>query len=146
MSEGHKKEEKGDEKRREKDEKEDEKRKGWDEKWRRDRVNSLLWALILIWGALVILAETTNYKDHFSWWEGWAVFFTGAGAILLLTAFYRLLVPAHRRAVAGNVILGLVFLGIGLGELISWNYIWVIVLIVIAIVILLRAFGPGRKA
>ena len=142
MSEGHKKEEKGEEKRREKDEKEDEKRKGWDEKWRRDRVNTVGWAAILIWGALVILGETTNFKDHFSWWEGWAVFFTGAGAILLLAAFYRLLVPAHRRAVAGNVILGLVFLGIGLGELISWNYIWVIVLIAIAIMILIRAFVP----
>jgi hypothetical protein len=146
MSEVHKKEEKGEEKRREKDEKEDEKRKGWDEKWRRDRVNAVGWAAILVWGALVIVGETTTFKDHFSWWEGWAVFFSGAGAIFLLTAFYRLLVPEHRRSVAGNVILGLVFLGIGLGELISWNYIWVIVLVVIALVILLRAFRPGRKS
>ena len=144
MSERHK-EEKGEEKRREKDEKEDEKRKGWDEKWRRDRVNAVSWAAVLIWAALVILAETTDYaEDHFSWWEGWAVFFSGAGAILLLTAFYRLLVPEHRRAVTGNVILGLIFLGIGLGELISWTYIWVIVLVVIAIVIMLRAFSSKR--
>ncbi len=144
MSERHK-EEKGEEKRREKDEKQDEKRKGWDEKWRRDRVNAVGWAAILIWGALVLLAETTDYgEDHFSWWEGWAVFFSGAGAILLLTAFYRLLVPEHRRAVTGRVILGLVFLGIGLGELISWDYIWVIVLVVIAILIMLRAFSPRR--
>ena len=138
------KEEKGDEKRREKEEKEDEKRKGWDEKWRRDRVNAVSWAAILIWAALVLLAETTDFKDHFDWWEGWAVFFAGAGIILLLTAFYRLLVPAHRRTVTGSAILGLVFLGIGLGELVSWNYIWVIVLAVIALVILLRAFGPQR--
>jgi hypothetical protein len=148
MSEGPKKEEKNEEKRREKDEKEDEKRKGWDEKWRRDRVNAFMWALVLIWGALVILAETTDYaKDHFpSWWEGWAVFFAGAGAVLLLTSFYRVLVPEHRRSVAGNVIIGLVLLGIGLGSLISWNYIWVIILIVIAIMILLRAFVPRRRS
>jgi hypothetical protein len=140
MSEGHHHH------REEKDEKEDEKRKGRDEKWRRDRVNALLWALVLIWGALVILAETTGYaKDNFSsWWEGWAVFFVGAGAILLLTAFYRLLVPEHRRAITGNVIIGLVLLAIGLGDLISWNYIWVIVLIAIALMILLRAFVPRR--
>ena len=147
MSEGRHREEKDEEKRREKDEKEDEKRKGWDEKWRRDRVNALLWALILVWGALVILAETTGYaEDHFSWWEGWAVFFVGAGAILLLTAFYRLLVPEYRRAITGNVIIGLVLLAIGLGSLISWNYIWVIVLIAIALMILLRAFVPRTKA
>ena len=144
MSEGHKREEKNEEKKREKDEKEDEKRKGWDEKWRRDRVNAFMWAAVLIWGALVILAETTGYRKHFSWWEGWAVFFTGAGAILLLASLYRVLVPEHRRSVAGNVIIGLVLLGIGLGSLISWNYIWVIILIVIAIMILLRAFVPKR--
>ena len=143
MSERHKNE-KEDEKKGEKQEKEDEKRKGWDEKWRRDRVNAVSWAAILIWGALVLLAETSDFKNHFSWWEGWAVFFAGAGAVLLLTALYRLIVPEHRRAVTGNVILGLVFLGIGLGELVSWNYIWVIVLVVIAVMILLRAFAPRR--
>ena len=143
MSERHKNE-KEDEKKGEKQEKEDEKRKGWDEKWRRDRVNAVSWAAILIWGALVLLAETSDFKNHFSWWEGWAVFFAGAGAVLLLTALYRLIVPEHRRAVTGNVILGLVFLGIGLGELVSWNYIWVIVLVVVAVMILLRAFAPRR--
>src|SRR4030042_3796889 len=139
------KEEKGDEKRREKDEKEDEKRKGWDEKWRRDRVNAVGWAAILIWGGLIILAETTGWgEENFDWWASWAVFFCGAGAILLLSAFYRTLVPEQRRAVTGNVIFGLILLGIGLGELVSWNYIWVIVLIAIAILILLRAFVPKR--
>jgi len=143
MSEKHKNE-KEDEKKGEKQEKEDEKRKGWDEKWRRDRVNAVSWAAILIWGALVLLAETSDFKNHFSWWEGRAVFFAGAGAVLLLTALYRLIVPEHRRAVTGNVILGLVFLGIGLGDLVSWDYIWVIVLVVIAVMILLRAFAPRR--
>jgi hypothetical protein len=46
--------------------------------------------------------------------------------------------------VTGNVILGLVLLGVGLGSLISWNYIWVIILIAIALMILLRAFIPRR--
>lgn len=142
MSEGRHREEKDQEKRREKDEKEDEKRKGWDEKWRRDRINALLWALVLIWGAVVIILDTTGVMDDVGWWQGWAVFFVGAGAILLLTAFYRLLVPEHRRAITGNVIIGLVLLAVGLGNLISWNYIWVIVLIAIAIMILLRAFVP----
>ena len=142
MSEGHRREEKDEEKRREKDEKEDEKRKGWDEKWRRDRVNALLWALILIWGAVVIILEATGVNNDISWWQGWAVFFDGAGAILLLTAFYRLMVPEHRRAITGNVIIGLVLLAVGLGDLISWSYIWVIVLIAIALMILLRAFVP----
>ena len=139
------KEEKGEEKRREKDEKEEEKKKGWDEKWRRDRVNAVGWASIFIWGALVLLAETTNYSDRFDWWRAWAVFFAGAGAILLVEVFYRLLVPAHRRPVAGGVILGLIFLGVGLGELVNWNFIWVVVLLVLAAVILFSAFVPRTR-
>lgn len=139
-------EEKGEEKRREKDEKEDEKRRGWDEKWRRDRLNAVQWAFILIWGALILLAGTTGFADDrgWDWWEGWAVFFAGAGAIILLVAFFRLLVPEYRRPVGGATILGLVLLGIGLGALIGWGYIWVIILVVIALVILLRAFSPRR--
>ena len=139
--------EKQDEKKGEKQEKEDEKRKGWDEKWQRDRVNAVAWATILIWGALILLAETSGFgKEHFSWWEGqsWAVFFVGAGAVLLLTAFYRVISPVHRRAVSGSMILGLVFLGVGIGELWRWDSIWAVILIIIAVMILVRAFAPRR--
>lgn len=136
--------EKEEEKRREKNEKEEEKKRGWDEKWRRDKINAVGWAGILIWGALVLLAHTTDFRDNFSWWVTWAVFLAGAGAIVLLVAFLRLLMPEHRRPVAGNIILGLVLLGVGMGGLISWSYIWIVILIVIALVILLRAFVPRR--
>jgi hypothetical protein len=140
--------EKEDEKQGEKKEKEDEKRKGWDEKWRRDRVNAASWASILIWGALILLAETSGFgTEHFGWWEdqAWAVFFVGAGAILLLTAFFRLVFPEHRRAVAGAMILGMVFLGVGVGEIWEWDYVWVIVLVVVALSILFFAFSPRRR-
>ena len=42
------------------------------------------------------------------------------------------------------MILGLVFLGIGVGELWRWDYIWAVILLVIAVMILLRAFAPRR--
>jgi hypothetical protein len=56
-----------DEKKDEKEEKDEEKRGEKEEKWRRDRGNALVWAAVLVWGALVILAETTGYSDEFSW-------------------------------------------------------------------------------
>lgn len=132
------------EKKEEKGEKEEEKRKEKEEKWRRDRVNAVVWASVLIWGALVVLAETTDFAANSlgDWWEGWAVFFAGAGAIVLLGTIFRLLVPEHRRPIAGGLILGFVLLGIGLGEVVGWDYIWVVVLIAIAAVIMLRAFMP----
>ena len=135
--------EKDEEKRREKDEKEEEKHKGWGEKWRRDRLNAVIWASVLIWAAVVVLASATGFaEDNFGdWWEGWAVFFAGFGAFVLLGSFYRMLVPEHRRPVAGGLILGFVLLGIGLGQLLdSWTYVWVGVLIALALVILFNAF------
>ena len=143
MSEERRRGEKDEEKKREKDEKEEEKQKGWSEKWRRDRVNALTWSSVLIWGALVILAEATGFASDSlgSWWEGWAVFFAGFGAIILVSTFYRMTVPEHRRPMAGGLILGFVLLGVGLGELLdSWNYIWVIILFAIALIILFHAF------
>jgi hypothetical protein len=133
-----------DEKKDEKEEKDEEKRGEKEEKWRRDRGNALVWAAVLVWGALVILAETTDYRDNFDWWEGWAVFFAGAGTIILLGTFTRLLVPKYRRPVIGGLILGFVFLGIGLGGLIETGWVWAIILIAAAVLILVSAFTRRR--
>lgn len=133
-----------DEKKEEKAEKEEEKRGEKEEKWRRDRGNALVWAAILIWGALVILAETTDYKNNFSWWEGWAVFFAGAGIIVLLGTFFRLFIPEYRRPVVGGLILGFILLGIGLGSLVGWGWVWVIILLAVASIILISAFFRRR--
>ena len=131
--------EKEDEKRGEKQE---EKKGGWDEKWRRDRVNAVSWALLLVWGAIVLLIGTTSnaapiWREH-----GWSIFLVGAGAIVLLTAIFRWLKPEHRRPLVGSFILGTILLGIGLGDLVEWgeNIVWVIVLVIAALGILLAAF------
>ncbi|MCX6013457.1 MAG: hypothetical protein NTV30_08650 [Chloroflexi bacterium] len=139
--------------RNEKDEKDEEKRgekerekgRDWDEKFRRDWINALVWALVLIWAALIILADTTNYADRFDWWQGWSLFLTGFGAIILLGAFIRLLVPELRRPITGNIILGLILLGIGLGSLVNWGIILPVILIIIAVVILVRGFSGRRR-
>ncbi len=136
--------EKEDEKRGEKQEKEDEKRRGFDEKWRHNRFGAVQWAAVLLWGALVLLAAATDFSDRFDWWSTWAVFLAGAGAILLLANFARFLIPEQRRPVGGSLILGLVLLGIGVGALVGMAYIWVIILVVVALAILLRAFAPRR--
>ena len=132
-----KRDEKEEEKRGEKQE---EKKGGWEEKWRRDRGNAVTWAAILIWGALVLWADTSGYAAKFSWWEGWAVFLAGMGIIVLIEAVIRLLIPAYRKSVIGSIVFGCVLLGVGLGGLVTWNYIWVVVLIIIALLILLSAF------
>ena len=123
-------------------EKQDEKRGGWDEKWRRDRVNAVSWALLLIWGAIVLFLGTSTTGPEIFREHGWSVFMVGAGAIVLLTALFRAMMPEHRRPLLGNLILGTILIGVGVGDLVAWstNIVWVIVLLIIAIGILLAAF------
>lgn len=106
----------------EKAEKQEEKEeKSWEEKWRRDPLNAAAWALILIWGGVVLLANNLNLLAWFPWLEAWSLFFLGAGAILLLEVGIRLALPSYRQPVLGSLILAIVFVAIGLGGLISWE-------------------------
>ena len=127
------------------------KRRGWEawrggcwEAWRRnDLVDTLGWAAAFIWAGLVLLAETKNYSGKFNWWDGWAVFFTGAGVIVLFEIVIRLLIPQYRKNITGSLILGLILLGIGLGAL--FNLFWPLVLIAIGVIILIRAFVRSHQ-
>ena len=120
----------------EKDEKHEE--KNWEEKWRRDPLGGMVWAGILIWAGLVLLADNLKLLARFERLEPWAIILIGAGLILLLEVAVRLLVPAYRRAVTGTLILGLVLIGAGLGDLLTWNVIGPLILIVLGVFILLR--------
>jgi hypothetical protein len=128
----------------EKEEKNEEKEeKNWEEKWRRDPLNAAVWSVIIIWAGVVLLASNFSiFQDSFL--QTWPLFFVGAGAILLLEVLFRLLVPAYRQPFAGNFVLAIVFLAIGLGSLINWNLIWAIGLIAVGGYILLRGLFRSR--
>jgi hypothetical protein len=114
-----------------------------EEWWQQDRGDALGWALAFIWAALVVLAEVTGYAGNYSWWDGWGVFFAGAGAIMLGGTLIRMLVPEYSRpGVAWGLVCGAVMLGIGLGDLAAW--IWPLLLASIAGGILWNAFVRGR--
>ncbi len=133
-----------------KDEKDQEKHREKEEKGRSDPLSTLVWALILIWAGVVLLADNLGllalggavlpgiFPFHVS---TWGLIFAGAGVIILLEVVVRLVVPDYRRHVAGSIIIGFVFLGIGLGNLISWGIIWALVLIALGVIVLLRAVG-----
>ena len=151
-------------KRDEKDEKELSKReeKTVEEKWTRDPLAAVVWASILIWAGVVLLFSSFGAFETLSDfirelpirdWNiigesryidlgAWNVFFVGAALILFLEAAVRLLVPAYRRSVTGTVILGFVFLGIGLG---NWNCIWALGLIALGVSILIRGFSKREE-
>jgi hypothetical protein len=115
---------------------EEKKKKGkyW---WGHDRLDSIGWAAVFIWGALVMLADVTKFSVNYSWWNSWGVFFAGVGIIVLIGTIIRLLMPKYRRSIVGGFIFGFILLAIGLG---GWAWIWPLVLIAIAIAILVGVF------
>ena len=140
-------EETEEEKRGEKQEKEE---KSWDEKWRRDPLSAVVWAVILIWAGLSFLAETMGLLGNLREVWGlpelgpWNLIFTGAGLLVLLEAVIRLTIPEYRRPVGGTLILGAIFLGIGLGGLLGWGVAWPLILIAVGVGLLLRGM-LGRQ-
>jgi hypothetical protein len=121
--------------------------KTYEEKYRRDPLGTLIWAVILIWAGVVWLANNFGFLENLSSrfsdlpidlpfaTEVWALFFLGAGVILLIEVLIRLTIPDYRRPILGTFILAVVFFGIGLG---NWELIWPLVLIVVGATILLR--------
>ncbi len=115
----------------------------WEDWWKSDRLDAIGWAALFIWGALVVVAENTSFRDDFSWWQGWGVFFVGAGAIVLAETLIRLAMAEYRSKWGWNLFWGSAFLAIGLGELASGVW-YALPLAALAIVILSGAFARTR--
>ena len=152
-----------DEKTEEKNEKELEKReeKSPEEKYRRDPLGSIIWACILIWAGVVLLLNQLGYLDQIkeilfsnraAWTLGipgdfsvWGLIFLGAGVILLFEVLIRLFIPSYRKSVTGTIILAFVFIGIGLGNVLRWEFIFALVLIAIGLSIIVGSFTRRRE-
>lgn len=129
------------EKEREKEEKDD---LTWEEKWRRDPLSAAVWALVLIWAGLVLLADNLDLFADVEWFSAWGLILTGAGVILLLEIAARLLMPDYRRPVGGNLIVAAVLLGLGLSNLVAAAIAWPLILIAIGVGLLLRGLIRTR--
>jgi hypothetical protein len=120
-------------------------------------LGAIIWALILIWAGVVLLLDNLGYLEAIKESLGpaglewfpigvgvWGLILLGAGVILLGEVLLRFLIPAYRRPVIGTIILAVVFIGIGLGNLVSWNLIWAVVLIAIGLSIIMRGLTRNR--
>jgi len=142
-----------DEKQEKEEEKHEKEERSWDEKWRRDPLSGIVWALILIWAGVVLLANNLGWLDALTETlppalrpelDTWPLILLGAGGIIILEVAVRVLVPAYRQPVTGTLILGVILIAVGLGDLFSWQLVWPIVLIIIGVSLLLGGLSRGR--
>ncbi len=136
--------EKQDEKQGEKEqEKKQEKGQGLDEKYHRNPLGFVSFAVLLIWLGVTLLLQNAGVIDDND--HGWAIFFWGGGAIILIGAVVRLIVPRWRRPVVGAFVWGAIWLGIGFGLWYDkWEVIGPIVIIAIGVAILAGRLVPRR--
>ena len=79
-------------------------------------ISAIIWAILLIYAGLILLADNLGYLD--TWLanlaaatnlafladlEWWSVILLGAGIILLIEVLIRLLIPEYRRGVGGTI-------------------------------------------
>ena len=127
-------------------EKKEKSTEGWENWCRGDRVDTVGWAAGFVWAAFVIIATNAAVTANIVWWDGWAVFFAGAGVIVLIETAVRLLLPVYRKGIAASLIFGFILIGFGLGGLIGWVWVWPVVLVVVAATILKSAFSSRGKS
>ena len=145
------KQEKFDEKEMEKHEEKSADEKSYEEKYRNDPLGAIVWAVILIWVGLVLLAQNMGYLEQLGLrlqfadlpfevpfvGDSWSLIFLGIAVILLIEIVIRLLIPDYRRPLMGTIIFLIVCIGLAFG---SWELIWPLILIAIGASILLRGF------
>jgi len=150
------KQEKYDEKELEKQEEKSTEEKNYEEKYRRDPLGAIVWAVILIWVGIVLLAENLGYLEQLGLrlnfadlpfkvpfvGDSWSLIFLGIAVILIVEIVIRLLIPDYRRPLMGTVIFLIACIGLAFG---SWELIWPLILIAIGASILLRGFFRSNR-
>lgn len=121
-----------------------------------DRLDSIAWAFILIWGGIVFLASNTGIFDslnnlletlpfNIDRIGPWTMVFLGAGVIVLIEAIIRLVSPVYpASSVTGNLVGAGVLFGLGLGNLFGWGVVWPLILIAVGAGIFLTAILNRR--
>ncbi len=97
-----------------------------------NRLSTIFWGFIILWAGLVFLADSLGLLASLNAaGAAWSLVFLGAGIVFLVAALVRWLAPAYRRPVGGNLVIGAICLGIGIGDLFHWVYIWPLLLVLL---------------
>jgi hypothetical protein len=117
--------------------------KGWVAGRRKDILDRVGWALVIIWAGVVLLLNNIGFFDSLgidflSRMDSWEMIFAGAGLLVLALMVVRMVVPDFRNPETGQIIFGFILLGIGIGDFVGWEIIGALILIGLGIGQLLK--------
>ncbi len=110
-----------------------------------DPLNWFTGALILIWAGFVLLFKNMGEVLGVEPENASAWILTGAGVLLWLEAILRLAIPKYRRWVGERVIMGMIFVIVGLGEVVEIS-LWPLLLVGLGIAMMLGYFTFPRRS
>ncbi|PPD59038.1 hypothetical protein [Dehalogenimonas etheniformans] len=91
-----------------------------EERLLRNKNTAFTWAAVLFWGAVSLVLDTIPSVND-SALDGGDIFALGAGAILLISSLAIFFGTGSRKGVMFRLILGFIFLCLGLGEFTDLN-------------------------
>jgi hypothetical protein len=110
-----------------------------------DTLTWLTGALILIWAGSVLLFKNMGEVLGVEPENASAWILTGAGVLLWLEAILRLAIPKYQRLAGERVILGMVFIIAGLGEVVEVS-LWPLLLVAIGIAMMIGFFRLPQRS
>jgi hypothetical protein len=110
-----------------------------------DPLNWFTGALILIWAGFVLLFKNMGEVLGVEPENASAWILTGVGVLLWLEAILRLAILKYRRWVGERVIMGMIFVIVGLGEVVEIS-LWPLLLVSIGIAMMLGYFTLPRRS
>ncbi len=106
-----------------------------------DPLSGLTGGLILILLGTLFLLTTMDYLSWSNWWQ---YFLLGLGAIFILEALIRLIIPKAGKSFTGKLIGGSILLIIGASfvfGLVTW---WPLILIAVGIIVIISGFVKSK--
>jgi hypothetical protein len=101
-------------------------------------------ALILIWAGFVLLLRNAGEVLGLEIQYASAWILTGSGVLLWIEAILRLAIPAYTEGVGTRIIMGVIFIIVGLGEVIEIS-LWPLLLVTIGLVMIGGYFMYPRR-
>jgi hypothetical protein len=114
--------------------------KQYNKRRERKRLETLWWAVMLIWAGLIFGADSVGLMPQIGDADAWSWIFLGAGVIAVLGNLYRLTLSNVPNPTTWDWVWGSLCLIIGLGGFTTINIAWPLILILIGGVILVSVF------